>query len=100
MVVIQFVVGEGVSFASLHPFLHFFLAGSVCSIAAPWRRSKTAKCGEGKNAKAFTLYALRMNELRPTGEDVKAKKEKLLTYACTRARWPQVVKGREAGCRR
>ncbi len=38
-----------------------------------------------------------MNELRPTGEDVKAKKEKLLTYACTRARWPQVVKGREGG---
>ena len=41
-----------------------------------------------------------MNELRPTGEDVKAKKEKLLTCVCTRARWPQVVKGREAGCRR
>ena len=41
-----------------------------------------------------------MNELRPTGEDVKAKKEKLLTYACTRARWPQVVKGPEAVCRR
>ena len=33
-----------------------------------------------------------MNELRPTGEDVKAKKEKLLTCVCTRARWPQVVK--------
>lgn len=77
-----------------------FSQGAFCSIAAPWRRSKAAKCGEGKNAKAFTLYALRMNELRPTGEDVKAKKEKLLTYACTRARWPQVVKGREAGCRR
>ena len=29
MLVIQFVVGEGVSFASLHPFLHSFLAGSV-----------------------------------------------------------------------
>ena len=27
MLVIQFVVGEGVSFASLHPFLHSFLAG-------------------------------------------------------------------------
>lgn len=26
---VQFVVGEGVSFASLHPFLHPFLAGSV-----------------------------------------------------------------------
>ena len=39
-----------------------------------------------------------MNELRPTGEGVKAKKEKLLTCVCTRARWPQVVKGREAGC--
>lgn len=97
---IQFVVGEGVGFVSLHPFLHFFLAGSVCSIAAPWRRSKAAKCGEGKNAKAFTLYALRMSKLRPTGEDVKAKKEKLLTCVCTRARWPQVVKGREAVCRR
>ena len=33
-----------------------------------------------------------MNELRPKGEDVKAKKEKLLTCVCTRARWPQVVK--------
>ena len=37
MLVIQFVVGEGVSFASLHPFLHSFLAGSVllnrCSMA-------------------------------------------------------------------
>lgn len=100
MLVIQFVVGEGACFASLHPFLHFFLAGSVllnrCSMAA----EQAAKCGEGKSAKVFTLYALRMNELRPTGEDVKAKKEKLLTYACTRARWPQVVKGREAGCRR
>lgn len=41
-----------------------------------------------------------MSKLRPTGEDVKAKIEKLLTYACTRARRPQVVKGREAGCRR
>ena len=43
------------------------------------------KCGEGKTAKTFTLYALIMSKLRPTGEDVKAKKEKLLTYACTRA---------------
>jgi hypothetical protein len=77
-----------------------FSPGAFCPIGAPWRRSKTAKCGEGKSAKAFTLYALRMNELRPTGEDVKAKKEKLLTCACMRARWPQVVKGREAGCRR
>jgi|GEM_PF-3415168 hypothetical protein len=34
-----------------------------------------------------------MSKLRPTGEEVKAKKEKLLTYACTRARWTQVVKG-------
>lgn len=41
-----------------------------------------------------------MSKLRPTGEEVKAKKEKLLTCVCTRARWPQVVKGREAGCRR
>ena len=77
-----------------------FSPGAFCSIAAPWRRSKAAKCGEGKNAKVFTLYVLRMNELRPTGEDVKAKKEKLLTCVCMRARWPQVVKGREAGCRR
>lgn len=38
-----------------------FSPGAFCSIAAPWRRSKTAKCGEGKNAKAFTLYALRMS---------------------------------------
>lgn len=53
-----------------------FSPGAFCSIAAPWRRSKTAKCGEGKNAKAFTLYALRMSKLRPTGEDVKAKNEK------------------------
>jgi len=61
-----------------------FSPGAFCSIAAPWRRSKAAKCGEGKSAKAFTLYALRMNELRPTGEDVKAKKENHLTR--TRAR--------------
>ena len=41
-----------------------------------------------------------MRKLRPTGEDVKAKIEKLLTCVCTRARRPQVVKGREAVCRR
>ena len=34
-----------------------------------------------------------MRKLRPTGEDVKAKIEKLLTCVCTRARRPQVVKG-------
>ena len=41
-----------------------------------------------------------MSKLRPTGEEVKAKIEKLLTCVCTRARRPQVVKGREAVCRR
>ena len=41
-----------------------------------------------------------MSKLRPTGEGVKAKIEKLLTCVCTRARWPQVVKGPEAVCRR
>ena len=53
-----------------------FSPGAFAPIGAPWRRSKTEKCGEGKSAKSFTLYALRMNELRPTGEDVKAKKRK------------------------
>jgi len=47
---VQFVVGEGVSFASLHPFLHPFLAGSVllnrCSMVAEqncemrWRQKR------------------------------------------------------------
>ena len=38
-----------------------------------------------------------MSKLRPTGEDMKAKNEKLLTYACTRACWTQVVKGVRRG---
>ena len=77
-----------------------FSPGAFAPIGAPWRRSKTEKCGEGKSAKSFTLYALRMRKLCPTGECVKAKIEKLLTCVCTRARWPQVVKGPEAVCRR
>lgn len=49
-------------------------------------RGVAKPCGEGKNAKAFTLNELIMNELEPMGEGVKAKDEKLLTCACVRAR--------------
>ena len=49
-------------------------------------RGVAKPCGEGKNAKAFTLNTLIMNGLEPMGEGVKAKDEKLLTCACVRAR--------------
>ena len=37
--------------------------------------------GEGRNAKAFTPYALTVNALAQVGEEVKAKNEKCLTRA-------------------
>ena len=37
--------------------------------------------GEGRSAKAFTPYALMVNELTQVGEAVKAKNEKCLTRA-------------------
>ena len=63
-------------------------------------RGVAKPCGEGKNAKAFTLNTLIMNGLEPMGEGVKAKDEKLLTCACVRAQLRPVVKRREAACRR
>lgn len=60
-------------------------------------RGVAKPCGEGKNAKAFTLNALIMNELEPMGEGVKAKDEKLLTCACVRARVGSSGEGTRGG---
>ena len=59
-----------------------------------------AKC-EGRRTKAFTLIALCTNELRPAGEEVKAKNENRLTRArglALDARAPAAQSGNEKIC--
>ena len=106
------VRGEGFSQKGPFPFTRIFTSpftriGNLGSAFMPVEKQERSHCAfsfaseakrEGRRAKVFTPIALCTNELRPAGEEVKAKNENRLTRArglALDARAPAAQSGNE-----